>query len=650
MNRVAVQFAALVLVLGVVAALAPAPWYLTDRDTYERVGREIIIPGCSDLHCFRIFAPAVIEQLPGPSLFKWKAYAVLANAVAAVMAGRLAIAFGLPAQVAILATWLSALGFGSFFTLFDPHTADPLMFALGPAITLLVVTGRTQHASVVSAIGVLAKEFAAAPLSMGAVVAWLAGRRSSMLRLFAAAAAVTALWVVFHTTLLTVFDYTYANSHSLRLSEGAYLGYWLQTMGARTAASALLSEFGSLYLLIPAGLLVAPVELRRWAIASIPAALAFGYVQQPDRALWNFHFVATPLAAIAVARLPAAAAWLFVAAYGVSNLRIGAQLPFVPPARFALAVSAILAVIAVVRLWRGRREAAPAAASSDDRALTRRERRGLGWVATATALALVAAVVVLVDSALHRRTERIGGLNKWGYRGPVLKPKEPDEIRVAVVGGRFAYGDGVGWEYSFPAALQRYVHQQWRPRHLNNPVSVVNLATPEDSPASFAVTLQDYDYLHPDVVIIVAEPGGDRADAQGWRRRSVVFRATGYLPALPDAVWRPSESVSARAATGEHGGHEEILDLVAHTVAAGRNAIVVTPPSRSAADVEHASALAAALRSRFDDAARVRFVNLDRAIDVRDPSISPDGIRLTRLGHEQVTEALTNPLLEMMHR
>ena len=93
------QFAMIATCLGLVALAAPEPWYGTDRAKYEEVGREIIIEHCASIHCSRILVPAIIEHLPGPSLLKWKLYAVLANSAAAVVVGQLALVLGLSAGI-----------------------------------------------------------------------------------------------------------------------------------------------------------------------------------------------------------------------------------------------------------------------------------------------------------------------------------------------------------------------------------------------------------------------------------------------------------------------------------------------------------------------------------------------------------------------
>jgi len=55
---------------------------------------------------------------------------------------------------------------------------------------------------------------------------------------------------------------------------------------------------------------------------------------------------------IVASRLSAVWAWAMVACYAVANLRLGAQLAFVPAARLAVAASVAIAVAAIVRSWR----------------------------------------------------------------------------------------------------------------------------------------------------------------------------------------------------------------------------------------------------------------------------------------------------------
>ena len=341
-------------VLGLIAWASPAPERVTDRDVYETTARSGLVPDCTDLHCFRVLVPWVLGRLPGESLLKWKAYAVAANATAAIAVWFLASALRLPPRAALWAALLSLFGFGSLYTLHDVFTADPLMYALGPLLTYHLLRERVALVGVVASIGVLAKEFAAAPLFIWSAVSWLQGRyRTAATTLFAANTAFI-VWLLLQLTLIIGFNYGYGDNASTKILSGGYVVPWVQEQSVRGALSALFNEFGAVYLLAAAGWFWAPVTLRRLTLCAAPVALIFAYVQQPDRALWNFHYLATPLAALPLDRAPAMLAAGTVAAFAFANLRVGAQLPFVPGARYALALSVLMAVGVIVTGFRMR--------------------------------------------------------------------------------------------------------------------------------------------------------------------------------------------------------------------------------------------------------------------------------------------------------
>lgn len=346
-DRVAV-FAALALALAAIAWAAPDLPLATDRVSYEETASQGIVVDCRDIHCFRVLVPWVLGPLPGSSLAKWKAYSVLANWCAAIAVYLLATAWGLRARAAVMAAVLSALGFGSLYTLYDPYTSDPLMYALGPLLTWLVVRDRIAIAGMVAAVGVLAKEFAAAPMLIATAAAASGRQFERSLRILAAANVALIAWLCLQLSLIIVFNYGYGGNPSTRITAGGYLATWLEQQSPLVSALALFGEFGMLWLLAPAGYRHASSAVRRVALAAIPVALVFGYVQQPDRAFWNLHFVVTPLAALALDRAPAILAWSCVGLFALANLRLGAQLPFAPSARAGLAASMLIAAVCVV--------------------------------------------------------------------------------------------------------------------------------------------------------------------------------------------------------------------------------------------------------------------------------------------------------------
>lgn len=351
-RRAWVGTAVLVTVLGAIAWWSPAPDRVTDRGVYEATAARGIVPDCSDLHCFRVLVAWTLGSLPGASALKWTIYAVVAIAAAAVAVFLLALAFGLRRRAALIAALLSAFGFGSLYTLHDPFTSDPLMYALAPLVTWLLLRDRLVIAGGLATVGVLAKEFVVAPVYMFAAVALAERRWLRAGRVLIVANTAFLVWLGLQFTLILGYNYGYGDNPSTHLLGGGYLFYWLEQQSPRGAFSALFNEFGALYLLAPAGFVLAPARLRRLALAGVPVAAVFAYVQQPDRALWNLHFLVTPLAGVILDRAPAAIAWGTVATFVLANLRLGAQLPWIPAARFALAVSCVLAVMAIVAAWR----------------------------------------------------------------------------------------------------------------------------------------------------------------------------------------------------------------------------------------------------------------------------------------------------------
>jgi hypothetical protein len=349
----AVAFAA---ALALVAWASPEPDRVTDRGVYETTAARVIVVDCSDLQCFRLLVPWVLGRLPGPSLLRWKAYAVLSNAAAGAAVWMLCITFGLSRRVALIASVLSVFGFGSLYTMHDPFTSDPLMYALGPIITTCLLTGRFALAALVGVVGTFAKEFAAAPAYAFALYQALQRQWGGALRALLAANAAFLAWAILTLTLMLRFNYGWGwnGIGSANITGGAALALWAGRQSARGIAFAMFNEFGALYVLAPVGLLFASSQIRRLVLVSLPIAALFGYVQQPDRALWNFHYLVTPLAALVLARVPPALAVTTAVLFAIGNLRLGAQLPIASVSRVAIVASLVCAVISTVAALRGR--------------------------------------------------------------------------------------------------------------------------------------------------------------------------------------------------------------------------------------------------------------------------------------------------------
>src|SRR5262249_16461237 len=197
---------------------------------------------------------------------------------------------------ALLAAAMSGCGFGAFYTLHDPFTSDPLMYALGPAISMSFVTGQLAVAAALSVVGATAKEFAAAPAYIFTL--YDASRRqwAAAFRAMLVGNAAFLTWALLTIVLMLRFNYSWGLNGvgSANLSGGAALALWAAEQSARGIVFAMFNEFGALYVLAPAGLLFASPQLRRLALGSVATAGLFRDVPPPAPALWNLYCVDAP--------------------------------------------------------------------------------------------------------------------------------------------------------------------------------------------------------------------------------------------------------------------------------------------------------------------------------------------------------------------
>lgn len=325
---------------------------------------------------------------------------------------------------------------------------------------------------------------------------------------------------------------------------------------------------------------------------------------------------------------------------------------------------------------------------------------------------LVLALLLGVDLYLHHRFEQAAGLNIRGYRGPVVKRKQPGERRVVVLGGSAAFGYGVPPTQSFPAYLQQRLNEQRRQQH-QGPISVVNLAFNVQGAYSFFYTLKDYEDLDYDLALLY-EGYNDLTQTPNlalFRHHSPIFRLTGYYPIFPmifqekamalrhggdlegayrntPTVFRPNLAQRTTASALEVAVHinqslERQLGRLSDTTPSntplaaqgpalnacgerwafycgavfraaeyalnrGKRVLVVTQPYISDGHIEQQQALVGMLRERFGDNPRLRYVNLGRAVDVRDTTLCYDGMHLTGTGNERIAEQLVRPVLEIL--
>ncbi len=157
-------------------------------------------------------------------------------------------------------------------------------------------------------------------------------------------------------------------------------------------------------------------------------------------------------------------------------------------------------------------------------------------------MAIAGLLMLALDMRAHARVEDLGGVNVWGYRGPVARQKQANEIRVAIVGGTRAFGWGEPAS-ALPSLLRQIVMLTTdRPGHLLRPVVVINLGRLGALADTYPATLEQYTYLQPDFICLYDDLG--ERGAEFVAHASEIFELTGYEPILPlvlrekGMVWR----------------------------------------------------------------------------------------------------------------
>src|SRR5947207_15897741 len=101
-------------------------------------------------------------------------------------------------------------------------------------------------------------------------------------------------------------------------------------------------------------------------------------------------------------------------------------------------------------------------------------RKRLAFATVTIAIVIVGGLVALLalDVMLHWRVQNVAAVNVWGYRGPTIGRKQPNETRVVVLGGSTAFGYGVQYDEAFPYYLEQLLNARGRR------FTVVNLGAP----------------------------------------------------------------------------------------------------------------------------------------------------------------------------
>jgi hypothetical protein len=283
-------------------------------------------------------------------------------------------------------------------------------------------------------------------------------------------------------------------------------------------------------------------------------------------------------------------------------------------------------------------------------------RRLLAAVAVIEAVVFVAIAAVALDLRAHYHVEDLGGVNVWGYRGPVMPRKQPNEIRIAMVGGDLAFGWGVAATETLPYFVRRLVALDFANNRVAISSTAVNLSARGLDPSEYADWLSRFAYLQPDVVFVLPDPpahptGGDRflPDRHSW-----FFTRLGYSPILPLVVAEKSEAIgSPLLRTAAH-----VLERIDVQSDRSRAAPRPDPVGRVIAAARAMAPIGVVLivvpgaagptPATFADP-RIRTVDLRDAPAMQDMTLRFDGFSFSAGGHSAAADLVAPTVIDLLH-
>jgi hypothetical protein len=325
------------------------------------------------------------------------------------------------------------------------------------------------------------------------------------------------------------------------------------------------------------------------------------------------------------------------------------------------------------------------------------KRAVFALVAMTGSFAIMLAIALGADLYAHSKVERSAGLNRHGYRGPVVGRKSPGETRIVMLGGSTVFGFDMEVEDALPAQLDREL------RKVEPNARVINLGFHQEGAISFVPTLRSYAFLDYDIVLLYEGYNdilGDAAPNTAQRRHaSPVFRAVGYYPVLPlvlrekagflrtgsGPTFTPglanrtsASAMEASSAIAEALGRQ--LDRLVDPVEVGHSGpgcgapwshycnsvaaavrlarsqdklvLVIGQPRFAYGEAErHASqqrALAEMMARDFSADRGVRYIDLFDAVDLADNTITFDGLHLHRAANGIVAGKLVDPVRQLV--
>lgn len=149
-------------------------------------------------------------------------------------------------------------------------------------------------------------------------------------------------------------------------------------------------------------------------------------------------------------------------------------------------------------------------------------------------LFFIVTILICADILYRWKYKNFVGINYRGYRGDIIGKKGKDEIRIAILGGSFAFGYGVRFREAIPVRLQNKLQDYCDAHGYRRKIKVINLAYNNEGSYAFYYNLNDFYYLNYDYVIL-CEGYNDIGigNMTILRHNDAVFRIFNYWLSFP---------------------------------------------------------------------------------------------------------------------
>ncbi len=311
-------------------------------------------------------------------------------------------------------------------------------------------------------------------------------------------------------------------------------------------------------------------------------------------------------------------------------------------------------------------------------------------------------MLLVFDQLLHRKFDKIAGLNYKGYRGEIRKEKASDELRIAMFGGSPLWGYGVYYWEAIPHVLEKKLQHHVDSLGLNRRITVFNLGYNNEGIYAIYNNMQDFRFLDYDIAIIFT--GYDDlgiGNTTNFRRENLFFKYFKYMPILPvylsekimllksdgnleDAYWGTNQKAQADVDHNLHvnalanilsvyNSTENVLKRIGkvqkqylvdfdlkndkwawmkyylrqsidYSVEDGVQVLIITEPVFTEECLEQQKIMKAVVDEAVDESGMVHFIDLGSRIELNDDLLI-DGVHFSTKGCKILADSMVNSIL-----